>query len=90
MKVNFLVAAKLSEVVTRGIFIIFCTYALPLIDAGVFGLLVTFIGFFAFLLGFERYIDVQRKVSGLSKEIILGEIRRLLPFLSVHYPHVSG
>lgn len=59
-----LVAAKLVETASRGVFVVAGTYLLPLEDAGRFGVMVTLLGLFAFLAGFERQIDLQRRLVG--------------------------
>lgn len=85
MRIRFLVGAKLLEVLSRGIFILFCTYSLPIVDAGKFGLLSTVAGLAAFLLGFERVIDVQRRVAGNASSVIHQRLRDTLHFFGVQY-----
>lgn len=62
-----------------------CTYALPLEDAGRFGLAATIIGLLAFVLGYERYIDLQRQIAGRSSLAIRCRLAETLKFYGVHY-----
>lgn len=59
-----LILLKLVDVVGRALFILGVTFALPLAEAGRFGITVTLIAFFAFLMGWERYLDLQRRLVG--------------------------
>ncbi|MBS0308523.1 MAG: hypothetical protein JSS58_06090 [Proteobacteria bacterium] len=88
MRIRFLVGAKLLEVLSRGVFILFCTYSLPLVDAGKFGLTSTVIGLTSFLIGFERLIDVQRRMAGASQVVIHQQLRGTLHFFGVQYAFV--
>jgi hypothetical protein len=65
MVAHRLVVTKLVETAARGLFMLVCIYALPLEEAGRFGLIATAVGLLAFALGFERQIDVLRRVTGL-------------------------
>lgn len=85
MRLRFLVGAKLLEVLSRGTFLLFCTYSLPIIDAGKFGMVSTAVGFASFLLGFERVIDVQRRVTGSTATIIHQQLRDTLHFFGFQY-----
>ncbi len=85
MRIRFLVGAKLLEMVSRGAFILFCTYSLPIVDAGKFGLISTVVGLASFLLGFERVIDVQRRVAGNAPAVIHQQLRDTLHFFGVQY-----
>lgn len=61
-----LVTAKLIETASRGVFVIAGTYSLSLEQSGRFGIMVTLIGLFAFAAGFERQIELQRRLVGES------------------------
>ena len=85
MRQRFLVGTKLLETLSRGFFVLACTYRLPLVDAGQFGLMATLVGLLAFLLGFERQIDVQRQVAGRSDAAIRRRFGDTLRFYGVQY-----
>lgn len=85
MRLRFLMGAKMLEVLTRGGCILLCTYTLPLVDSGKFGLMVAIVGMLTFLVGYERFIDIQRKVVGLPDPIVYNEIRQALKFFIFQY-----
>lgn len=64
-----LVIIKLFEVAARALFTVLVTFSLPLEEAGQFGLIATVINLFAFGLGWERHIDLQRRLVGSSKQV---------------------
>ena len=72
-------ATKLADIAARSLFVLLVLYALPVRSTGQFGLALTLIGFFAFLSGFERYVDLQRRVVGISNrqadELIVSTVR---------------
>lgn len=80
-----ILGSKLAEAASRGLFVLFCTYRLSVVDAGQFGLAATTIGLFAFLLGYERQIDIQRQVAGRSISAIHQRMSDTLRFFAVHY-----
>ena len=51
MRQRVILGTKLFETVARGVFVLTCTYRLPLVDAGQFGLAVTLIGLAAWVTG---------------------------------------
>ena len=59
-----LIIIKLVEVVSRALFTVGVTYVLVIHEAGQFGLASTLIGLFAFAFGWERHIDIQRRLGG--------------------------
>lgn len=59
-----LVIIKLVEVLSRALFTVGVTYVLVIQEAGQFGLANTLIGLFAFAFGWERHIDIQRRLAG--------------------------
>ena len=61
----YIVIVKFIEVIARAGFIIGVTYTLPLEAAGQFGIIVTITGLFSFALGFERHVDLQRRLVGV-------------------------
>jgi O-antigen/teichoic acid export membrane protein len=63
-----IVITKLLEVMARALFVVAVTYALPLEAAGQFGIVVTLIGLFSFLIGWERHVDIQRRLVGEPDE----------------------
>ena len=64
-----LVIIKLFEVAARALFTVLVTFSLPLEEAGQFGLLATVINLFAFGLGWERHIDLQRRLVGSPEKV---------------------
>ncbi|MCB2027357.1 MAG: hypothetical protein KDH18_00920 [Rhodoferax sp.] len=85
MRQRVILGTKLFETVARGVFVLSCTYRLPLVDAGQFGLGVTLIGLAAFLLGYERQIDVQRAVAGHEAAVIRQRLSDTLRFFAAHF-----
>src|SRR5450830_284610 len=78
-------ATKFLEILSRGIFVLAGTYGLDVINAGKFGLLVTLVSIFVFVLGFERQIDLQRVLTGAPVEVLLQRIRETLRFYLANY-----
>ncbi|HYJ10974.1 MAG TPA: hypothetical protein VEX18_18255, partial [Polyangiaceae bacterium] len=70
---------KLGDTAARSLFVLIALYTLPERTTGQFGLALTLIGFFAFLCGFERYADLQRRLVGKSTaeadQLILWAVR---------------
>lgn len=60
----FVSIVKLIEVMARALFVVGVTYTLPLEAAGQFGIVVTLVGLFSFLIGWERHVDIQRRLVG--------------------------
>lgn len=85
MQHRVILGTKLFETVARGVFVLTCTYRLPLVDAGQFGLGVTLIGLAAFVLGYERQIDVQRAVAGRAPAVIRQRLSDTLRFFALHF-----
>ena len=85
MAAHRLVVTKLVETAARGFFMLVCIYALPLEEAGRFGLIATAVGLLAFALGFERQIDVLRRVAGLPIGAVRGRFADTLRFFGVQY-----
>lgn len=85
MRQRYLVGTKLLETLSRGLFVLVCTYRLPLEEAGRFGLLATVIGLLSFGLGFERQIDMQRQIAGRSSSAIRRRMADTLRFFRAHY-----
>jgi O-antigen/teichoic acid export membrane protein len=85
MAAHRLVVTKLVETAARGLFMLVCIYALPLEEAGRFGLIATAVGLLAFALGFERQIDVLRRVTGLPIGAVRGRFADTLRFFGVQY-----
>jgi O-antigen/teichoic acid export membrane protein len=82
---NRIALAKFIEVGLRSVFIIFSTYSLTLIEAGQFGLLLTYQGVASFLFGYERYIDIQRRFVGESSELFDSAVSNALILFVVNY-----
>jgi hypothetical protein len=85
MRQRYLVGIKLAETVFRGLFVLICTYKLPLESAGRFGLYVALVSLCVFGLGFERYIDTQRQVAGLSPSAVRQRMADTLKFFFTQY-----
>ena len=85
MRQRYLVGTKLLETFARGLFVLVCTYGLPLEEAGRFGLSATLIGLLSFVLGYERQIDMQRQVAGRSSSAICKRMGDTLRFFGTHY-----
>lgn len=64
-----LIIIKLFEVAARAVFTVLVSFSLPLDEAGQFGLAATIINLFAFGLGWERHVDLQRRLVGSSNEV---------------------
>jgi O-antigen/teichoic acid export membrane protein len=58
---------------------------LPLSDTGRFGVLTTYLGAATFFIGFERYIDMQRRVSSVTPLAVLTKCRYALYFFFIQY-----
>ena len=76
---------KLAEIAARSLFVLLALFSLPERQAGQFGLLVTLIGLFAFLCGFERYLDLQRLLVGRSAAWADQLVVATLRFFGVNY-----
>lgn len=59
-------AIKLVEFGARSILILLCIYLMPAVEAARFGTVMLFVGLFSFLVGQERYVDLQRRLPALS------------------------
>ena len=65
----FLIIAKMTEVLARASFTVAAAFMLQLSEAGQFGLVTTLAGLFAFAIGWERYIDLQRRLVGVDHHV---------------------
>jgi O-antigen/teichoic acid export membrane protein len=81
----FLIAIKFVEVVARAGFTVAALFVMPLQLAGQFGLSVTFIALFAFILGWERYIDLQRRLVGEEDHVFDRGVRNALRFYAFNW-----
>ena len=59
-------AIKLVEFGTRSLLVLLCIYVMPAVEAARFGTVMLLVGLFGFLAGFERYVDLQRRLHALS------------------------
>ena len=57
---------KLADVALRSLFVLVVLYGLPVRSTGAFGLALTLMGFFTFAVGYERYLDLQRRMVSQS------------------------
>lgn len=76
---------KLLEVAARSLFVLIAIYTLPIRSSGEFGLTLTLIGMFSFLCGFERYVDLQRSIIGVTSEEEDNQIYSVLRFFLANY-----
>lgn len=76
---------KLADIVGRSLFVLIVLYSLPTRSSGQFGLALTLIGLFAFLSGFERYVDLQRTLIGKTEKEADQFIFSILRFFCVNY-----
>jgi O-antigen/teichoic acid export membrane protein len=81
----YLVVVKLGDVAARAGFVLAATYALPISEAGQFGLIVTLVGLFAFAFNFERHIDIQRRSAGQPGEIFDRFVTSALGFFAFNW-----
>lgn len=81
----YLIVVKLLDVAARAGFILAATYALPISQAGQFGLLTTLVGLFAFGFNFERHIDIQRRTAGQPYEVFDRYVSSALGFFAFNW-----
>ena len=81
----YLVVAKLIEVFARAGFTVGAAFMLPLRDAGQFGLIVTLVGLFAYAVGRERYIDLQRRLVDAPPHLFDWGVRRAFRLWAFNY-----
>lgn len=84
-KTMFTATIKLADIAARSLYVLIVLYSLPARSTGQFGLVLVLIGFFAFLCGFERYLDIQRRVVGMSDANADRLIFSTLQFWVVNY-----
>jgi hypothetical protein len=58
---------KLVEFGARSLLVLLCVYLMPADEAARFGTVMLFVGLFGFLVGFERYIDLQRRLHSMPE-----------------------
>lgn len=76
---------KLTDIAGRSLFVLIILYSLPTRSSGQFGLVLSLIGLFAFLSGFERYVDLQRTLIGKTDKEADQFIFSSLQFFCVNY-----
>jgi len=76
---------KLADIAARSLFVLLCLFALPIRSTGQFGLALTLLGFFSFFSGFERYLDLQRRMVGTAALQVDKLIVSALRFYVVNY-----
>lgn len=81
----YLIFLKLTETLARALFVFTAVYSLSIEQAGQFGILVTLVGIFAFLFGYERHIDIQRKYAGEKHSIFDSAIIDAMFFYGFNY-----
>lgn len=80
-----LAATKMIDVLARAAFTVGLTFMLPLAVASKFGLLVTLVGLFAFAFGWERHIDVQRRLIGVDGAVFDYAVLQMTRLWLVNY-----
>jgi len=84
-----IIVVKFAEIGLRALFVILVTYTLKLEEAGQFGIVVTLQGLASFAFGYERYIDLQRRLVGESGGVFDGAIFRAFLFFCGNYVFFS-
>lgn len=69
----------------RAAFVVLTTYSLALSEAGQFGLIVTIQGLASFAFGYERHVDIQRRMVGEAESVFDQAVSRALSLFSVNY-----
>ena len=77
-------SVKISNETKTGVFVLVCTYRLPVVEAGRFGLAATLVGIAAFVLGYERHIELLRNAAGRSTTDVRWRLRDALRFFALH------
>lgn len=80
-----IVVLKFAEVAARAGFVVFTTYSLILSEAGQFGLIVTVQGLASFAFGYERHVDIQRRLVGEPEAVFDQAVNRALSLFAVNY-----
>ncbi len=76
---------KLIDIAGRSLFVLIALYSLPVRYSGQFGIILTLIGLFCFLSGFERYVDLQRVLVGKAEKEVSQLIFSVLFFFGANY-----
>jgi O-antigen/teichoic acid export membrane protein len=80
-----IIAIKFAEIALRAVFVILITYTLKLEEAGQFGIVVTLQGLASFAFGYERQIDLQRRLIGEPAKLFDHAILRAFLFFCGNY-----
>lgn len=59
-------ALKIGDLALRSLFALLTLFLLPAPQAGQFGVLLTLCAFASFAIGYERYVDLQRRIGSVS------------------------
>lgn len=76
---------KLAEFGARSLLMLLCIYLLPASEAALFGSMMLFVGLFGFVVGFERYIDIQRRMPAMSNLDSRGAITSFAKLVAFGY-----
>lgn len=76
---------KLFDIAARSLFVLVVLYALPTAVSGQFGLILTVMGLFAFVCGYERYVDIQRNIVGKSEREAVARFVAAIRFYAMNY-----
>jgi O-antigen/teichoic acid export membrane protein len=76
---------KFLEVGSRAVFVVLTSYSLEIEQAGQFGLVVTLQGLASFAFGYERHIDVMRRMVGQSHGQFDRAVSRAMSLFAINY-----
>jgi len=74
-----------AEFGARSLLMLLCIYLLPASEAALFGSMMLFVGLFGFAVGFERYVDLQRRMPAMSDLDSRGAIASFAKLIAVGY-----
>jgi O-antigen/teichoic acid export membrane protein len=78
-------AIKLADIAARSLFVLVVLYSLAARETGQFGLALTLSSLFGFASGFERYVDLQRRLVDQSDQQVDRLLVSALRFFGVNY-----
>lgn len=76
---------KFLEVGSRAVFVVLTSYSLEIEQAGQFGLVVTLQGLASFAFGYERHVDVMRRMVGQSHGKFDRAVAQALSLCALNY-----
>lgn len=75
---------KFLDTAARSLFVLVVLYLLPIKDSAKFGMIVTLVGFYTFICGFEYYKEFQRSIASQSEDDRHGYLDEVLKFFIVN------